>query len=175
MNYNNLLQNKEETYVPTLSLVVGGIAIALIVNTSDITNMEDTRATNDSNVEISKDIAMATNSAFSIIDDNTNNKLKEDWIVSLINESLENDEPEQLPLYFDNILELLSKKNFDIYDNILFNIDIKNTNETILVSLLRLSFMDRHNLTMWEVFHQNTSHELYQRGHNINEFLHGLS
>lgn len=106
---------------------------------------------------------------------NTNaNITNESWIDDFIINVKTLHTPKDLFPYYAKINNLMIEKKFEEYDEILRKVEIKELNETLIIALLRLSFVWKDNISSWNQFLKESSFELEHRGHKSKKLLMGL-
>lgn len=129
----------------------------------------------DSEQNNSQKLDFTINNTFSMIENYRKYKiLDEEWVKMLYSEGKDVNEPDNLSLYFDKLDDLLYDKLYDEYDTVMQYLDIENTNETIIIGLLRFGYMYKNALNEWDNFLNHAQQEIIKRGHNHQELLHGL-
>lgn len=76
--------------------------------------------------------------------------------------------------YYSKINDLMIENKFKSYNKILTKIEISELNETLIIALLRLSFVWRSDIDSWEEFLHKSLVELENRGHDSKKLLAGL-
>lgn len=76
--------------------------------------------------------------------------------------------------YYSKINDLMIENKFESYNKILSRIEISELNETLIIALLRLSFVWKNDINSWEEFLNKSVVELEKRGHNSKKLLAGL-
>ena len=76
--------------------------------------------------------------------------------------------------YYQEMYQLILKKDFEKIDFILKNIDIKKSTVLLLVALLRSNFMIKEHLKYWNPLLENTEKELNNRNLDTKNILQGL-
>ncbi len=76
--------------------------------------------------------------------------------------------------YYSKISDLVAEQDFDNYNKILDNIDIRNIHEVLMLSLLRIPFLQKDDVSSWNSFLNKTKDELDRRGKNTEKLLKGL-
>ncbi|MGA1931697.1 hypothetical protein ACH5BF_03115 [Arcobacter sp. YIC-464] len=76
--------------------------------------------------------------------------------------------------YYSKINDLVANTDFNTYNKILDNIDVKNAHEVLILSLLRIPFLRKDEITSWSSFLEKTKEELISRGHDTKKLLNGL-
>ena len=66
------------------------------------------------------------------------------------------------------------ENKFESYNKILNKIEISELNETLIIALLRLSFVWKNDINSWEGFLSRSVVELEKRGHDSKKLLVGL-
>lgn len=102
-------------------------------------------------------------------------KEDEEFIISSIIYSLENlKNKNKLLNQYTNLTNLLNLNHLDIYNNILKEVNIEKLEVISIISLLRLSYLFRKDLSEWYVFLNKSITELNNRKLNTNQILIGL-
>ncbi|MCT7563993.1 hypothetical protein N5U20_06660 [Aliarcobacter butzleri] len=76
--------------------------------------------------------------------------------------------------YYSKINDLMIENKFESYNKILSKIEISELNETLIIALLRLSFVWKNDISSWKEFLNKSVVELEKRGHNSKKLLVGL-
>ena len=74
----------------------------------------------------------------------------------------------------DILHNLIIEKNLSKYDEILGEINISSVNTTMIIGLLRTSFLYKNILFYWKLFLQKAKTELKHRNLNPNKLLIGM-
>lgn len=96
------------------------------------------------------------------------------WIDDFIIDAKNLTTPADLLPYYSKINNLMIDNDFESYDKLLNKINIKELNETLIIALLRLSFVWKNELNSWNGFLGQSIIELENRGHNSKKLLVGL-
>jgi len=80
----------------------------------------------------------------------------------------------QIMPYYSKISDLIIEEDFKSYNKILNNIKINEIHETLVLSLLRVSYLKRKKISSWNNFLDEVKIDFHDRGHDINKLLIGL-
>jgi hypothetical protein len=97
------------------------------------------------------------------------------WVKTLLQEPMETADPKGLSACYKKIQTLVREHDYAACSFIFNHLDIKKTNETLLIGLLRLTNPWKHKIVSWHVFLQQVHQELSNRGHTSAQLLRGLS
>lgn len=96
------------------------------------------------------------------------------WIDDLLIQAKDLKTHKDLFPYYSKINSLMIEKKFDSYNEILTKIETKELNETLIIALLRLSFVWKDEIHSWKQFLEQSSIVLEDRGHDSKKLLIGL-
>ncbi|MCK5537297.1 MAG: hypothetical protein KAI79_10745 [Bacteroidales bacterium] len=97
-----------------------------------------------------------------------------DWIIKMLLSTDQIIDTKTLVPYYKNLYTLLIKKDFNICNSILKEIDITKSNEVFLVGILRLTFTWQNELPAWKSLLNKIDQELLSRNIDSKKVLTGL-
>lgn len=96
------------------------------------------------------------------------------WIDDFLINAKNLSTPSDLFPYYSKINNLIIDKKFNSYDEMLRKVEIEELNETLIIALLRLSFIWKEEISSWNQFLGKSIIELENRGHESKKLLIGL-
>lgn len=96
------------------------------------------------------------------------------WIDDFLINAKNLSTPSQLFPYYSKINDLMIESKFISYSKILAKIEVKELNETLIIALLRLSFVWKDEITSWNQFLKKSIDVLNDRSHDSKKLLAGL-
>lgn len=75
---------------------------------------------------------------------------------------------------YENLIDLILKKEFDNYSNLIDVLDINKINPVIIIRILRLSFINKNLIQNWTKFLEKATNEMTKNNLNVNQILKGL-
>lgn len=75
---------------------------------------------------------------------------------------------------YENLIDLILKKEFDNYSNLIDVLDINKINPVIIIRILRLSFINKNLIQNWTKFLEKAKNEMTKNNLNVNQILKGL-
>ena len=97
-----------------------------------------------------------------------------DWIIKMLLTSDQIIDTKTLVPYYKNLYSLLIKKDFNICNSILKEINITKSSEVFLVGILRLTFTWQNELSTWKSLLNKIDKELLSRSIDSKKVLAGL-
>ena len=97
-----------------------------------------------------------------------------DWIIKMLLNSDQIIDTKTLVPYYKNLYSLLTRKDFNICNSILKEIDITKSSEVFLVGILRLTFTWQNELPSWKNLLHRIDQELLSRNIDSKKVLTGL-
>lgn len=76
--------------------------------------------------------------------------------------------------YYSKINNLMIEKKFKNYNEILEKVEVEKINETLIIALLRLSFIWKDEINSWNQFLEKSIVALENKGHDSKKLLIGL-
>lgn len=95
-------------------------------------------------------------------------------IIKILESSESNKASVDLLEIYSMISEILYKKHYIKYDEILNDINIELLSTIIIIALLRMSYIHKNKLKNWKFFLKKASEELIKRDLEPNQVLTGL-
>lgn len=75
---------------------------------------------------------------------------------------------------YEKLIDLILKKEFNNYSNLIENLDIIKINPVIIIRILRLSFVNKNLIQNWTKFLEEAKNEMTKNNLNVNQILKGL-